>query len=170
MREHEHHFSTLEEVNMEKRILQGLLVSLGLAAIGIGLMIFIFGGGSTGRLTELAFNFLAGVDHKLTGQYSPTVESELRFYSPFWITYGGLLIYVARDLSSRDSWMPLLTGVFFAGGVGRAIAYFDAGPPHPAFIVLMAVEIVLPFVFVALWVFWRRHPAATHSADSVSAK
>ena len=149
---------------MGKRILQGLMVSLGLAAIGIGLMIFVMGAAATGHLTDLAFNLLAGADQKLTGEYSPTVESELRFYAPFWIAYGGLLIYVARDLSTYGSWVPLLVGVFFAGGVGRAIAYFAAGPPHPAFIVLMAIELVLPIVFMVLWARVRRasyrHPEA----------
>ena len=136
---------------MEKRILQGLMVGLGVAAIIIGLMIFVMGGGNTGQLTELTFNHLARVDHALTGKYSPTVESEMRFYAPFWIAYGGLLIYVARDLSKHGSWMPLLCGVFFAGGAGRVISYFTAGPPHPAFTVLMAIELVLPIVFVVLW-------------------
>ena|ERR1700730_14192377 len=150
---------------MEKRILQGLMITLGLAAIGIGLMIFVLGGGTTGHLTELAFNYLTGANHKLTGPYSPTVESEMRFYAPFWITYGGLLIYVARDLSRHATWMPLLCGVFFAGGAGRVIAYFTAGPPHPAFTVLMVIELVLPLVFVALWVRVRASLRSTHTAD-----
>ena len=51
---------------MEKRILQGLMVGLGVAAIIIGLMIFVMGGGNTGQLTELTFNHLARVDHALT--------------------------------------------------------------------------------------------------------
>jgi hypothetical protein len=139
---------------MEKRILQGLMITLGLAAIGIGLMIFVLGGGNTGHLTELTFNYLTGAN-----------QSEMRFYAPFWITYGGLLIYVARDLSRHATWMPLLCGVFFAGGAGRVIAYFTAGPPHPAFTVLMAIELVLPVVFVALWVRVRARLTDSHTAD-----
>jgi uncharacterized protein DUF4345 len=137
---------------MEKGILQGLMITLGVAAIIIGSTIFVLGGGTTGHLTELTFNSWTGAHHQLTGPYSPTVESEMRFYAPFWIAYGGLLIYVARDLSSRGSWMPLLCGVFFAGGAGRAISFFTPGPPHPAFTVLMVIELVLPLVFIALWV------------------
>jgi hypothetical protein len=136
---------------MEKRILQGLMITLGVAAIIIGSMIFVLGGGITGHLTEVTFNSLTGVNHYLTGPYSPTVESEMRFYAPFWIAYGGLLIYVARDLASRGFWIPLLCAVFFAGGAGRAISFFTSGPPHPAFTVLMVIELVLPLVFIALW-------------------
>ena len=150
---------------MEKRILQSLMITLGVAAIIIGSTIFVLGGGTTGHLTEVGFNSLIGVNHQLTGPYSPTVESEMRFYAPFWIAYGGLLIYVARDLSSRGSWMPLLCGVFFAGGAGRAISFFTPGPPHPAFTVLMVIELVLPLVFIALWDRGRVPPTNSPKAD-----
>jgi Domain of unknown function (DUF4345) len=55
--------------------------------------------------------------------------------------------------------VALLSSVFFAGGVGRALAYVFTGPPHPAFVVLMATEFVLPVIFIGLW-------AAVRGSDS----
>jgi hypothetical protein len=107
-------------------------------------------------MTEVTFDAITRSRHDFTGSFGPTVESELRFYAPFWIVYGGLLIAAARDLRRRVQWVLPLSAVFFAGGVGRALAYVQSGPPHPAFVALMAIELALPLVFVALWAMARR--------------
>jgi hypothetical protein len=137
-------------------VLQGLMIALGVAAIAIGLMIFIPGPTFTAGLTEKFFVAFTGDHASATPPFSPTVDSELRFYAPFWITYGAVLIWVARRLRQRIAWVPGLAVLFFAGGVGRAIAYMVAGAPHPAFVGLMCVELGLPIVFVVLWVLARR--------------
>ena len=129
------------------------MVALGAGALLIGGSIFLLGATFTAGAAEAMTNLLAGGRLTPTPPFSPTVESELRFYAPFWVTYGGILIWVARSLAERLRWVPPLAALFFAGGVGRLIAYFADGPPHPAFIQLMAIELVLPVVFVGLW--WR---------------
>jgi hypothetical protein len=40
--------------------------------------------------------------------------------------------------------MVFLMGLFFIGGVGRALSHMFVGTPHPAFIGLMVVELVAP--------------------------
>jgi hypothetical protein len=133
----------------ERRILQILLTALGLAAIAISLMIYLLG--------QAAVNLVAAGFDALTGQaapeitISPTMDSEMRFYAVFWFTYGAVLIWVARGLSQRIQFVPLLAALFFAGGVGRVLSQLMVGPPHPAFTVLMAIELVLPVVFVGLY-------------------
>ena len=53
--------------------------------------------------------------------------------------------------------MPLpLAGLFFVGGLGRALSYAAVGAPHPAFVMQMATELILPPVFLALWQAARR--------------
>jgi hypothetical protein len=94
---------------------------------------------------------LAGWRGPLTPPWPPTMDSELRFYAPFWGTYGFLVIAVARDLKRLGRWVPWLALVFFLGGVGRAISIAAVGAPHPVFVVLMAIELLLPPILVALW-------------------
>jgi hypothetical protein len=128
-----------------------LLAILGISAILIALSILLLGAGITAHGAEAAYNALVGNHYPLTGAWPATMDSELRFYAAFWGTYGVLLLAAARDL---DKWMkhvPLLAAVFFAGGVGRALSLATVGAPHPAFTLLMAIELILPPVLVALW-------------------
>ena len=62
-----------------------------------------------------------------------------------------ILLVVARGLPARLDWTPWLAGVFFAGGVGRAISLASVGAPHPFFLALMAIELAAPPVLVGLW-------------------
>jgi hypothetical protein len=135
----------------EYRILQFLLGALGAAAIGIGLMIFILG--------EQAVNVVANVYDTIVGQtvsptqpISATIDSELRFYSTLWLSYGLLLVWVTRALVKHIRLVPILAGVFFLGGVGRILSLVLIGAPHPVFIVLMAIEIVFPILVGVLYV------------------
>lgn len=45
--------------------------------------------------------------------------------------------------------MRILALAIFAGGVGRALAWLSAGPPHPLFAVLTVVELAGPPLLVA---------------------
>ena len=138
------------------RVLSILLAVLGVAAIAIGLSIFLMGAAHTAHVTEWMYDRVAGPTGASSETFGPIFESELRFYAPFWIVYGAVLIVTARDLSHRLRWVPALSGLFFAGGVGRALACLQVGAPHPAFVMLMAIELVLPLIFLALWAWARR--------------
>ena len=133
------------------RILCILLIVLGLSAILIGLSIYLTGAPHTGEITTQLYDHLTGIPHGSAPLQGPTVDSELRFYAPFWMVYGALLIATARKLKLHLNRVPLLSAVFFAGGVGRGLAYVFTGPPHPAFVVLMVTEFVLPMIFIGLW-------------------
>jgi hypothetical protein len=124
---------------------------LGFAAIVICLSIVLLGPSWTAGFAEAQFDWLAGFAHPSTGQWPATMDSELRFYAPFWGAYGLALLAVARDLPARLRFVPPLAALFFIGGVGRAISYVVVGPPHPFFAFLMAIELILPVVFVTLW-------------------
>jgi len=79
------------------------------------------------------------------------MDSELRFYVALWGAYGFILIAVARNLRAMLHYVPLLAATFFVGGAGRALSYFQVGPPHPFFVFLMVIELVLPIIFLMLW-------------------
>lgn len=69
------------------------------------------------------------------------MDRELRFYAPFWGTYGVLLLAAARDLPHWMKYVPALSAVFFAGGAGRALSLATVGAPHPVFTLLMAIDL-----------------------------
>jgi hypothetical protein len=132
-------------------VLRILLLILGLAAIVIGLSIVLLGPFATAWASEHLFNALAGWRAPLDGRWPPTMDSEIRFYAAFWAAYGIVTIAVARDLARFGHWVPGLALVFFAGGIARAISLTAVGAPHPLFIVLMAIELVLPPILITLW-------------------
>ena len=135
-------------------MIQGLRVLhavLGLAAIVICLSVLLLGPSATANATETLFNIVTGGHQPLTGAWPPTMDSELRFYAPFWGVYGGLLLLVAWDLPAKLNWAPPLAAMFFVGGVGRAISYLMVGAPHPVFSLLMAIELVFPLIVLRLW-------------------
>src|SRR6267142_3049818 len=85
---------------------------------------------------------LRGLNYPVTGAWPPTMDSELRFYAALWGAYGFILIAVARNLRAMLHYVPLLAATFFVGGAGRALSYFQVGPPHPFFVLLMVIELV----------------------------
>src|SRR6266481_4250764 len=98
------------------RILHAIL---GLAAIGICLSILILGPSATAGFSEAQFNAVTGSTHPLTGPWPATMDSELRFYAPFWGSYGLVLLAIARDLPAKLRFVPPLAALFFVGGAGR---------------------------------------------------
>jgi hypothetical protein len=138
------------------RILSALMIALGVAAIAIGLSIFLYGASHTAQIAEWMYDRTVGGAAAPRETFGPIFESELRFYAPFWIVYGAILISTARNLPRRLGRVPGLSALFFAGGVGRALAWLQAGPPHPAFAMLMVSELILPLIFIILWQFARR--------------
>jgi len=138
-------------------VLRILLIVLGVSAIAICLSIVMLGPSVTASSSEHLYNALTGWRGPMSPVWPPTMDSELRFYAPFWGAYGILLIVVARDPPRLGRWVPWLALLFFAGGVGRAISWLAVGPPHPFFLLLMAIELVTPPILAALWWGGRGH-------------
>lgn len=136
---------------MMKLILRANLFVLGAAAIGIGLSMLFLGSDTTGQFFAALINFFLSDPQALNGMSSPNVDSELRFYSVFWVAYGIIVLRAANSLDENFGLVPILAGLFFAGGAGRLLSVLAVGYPHPLFTVLMIVELVLPLLLIALW-------------------
>ncbi len=136
--------------------LRVLLVLLGVSAIGIALGDILAGPSATAGFFEGLFVALTGSPAPPTGAWPATMDNEMRFYAVFWRAYGAVLIQVARDFAARGHLTPWLAGLFFAGGVGRAVSYASVGAPHPFFTALMAIELLTPPLLVLLWLGGRR--------------
>jgi hypothetical protein len=84
------------------------------------------------------------------GGVSPSVESELRFFSIWWVGLGLYLWSLAPRLEERGRELRVACGLLFAGGLARLWAIADVGRPDGTFVVLMVVEWVVA-VGLVLW-------------------
>lgn len=133
-----------------RALLIACLGALGISAVCIGIMFFFFGA----QFTADFFNFLPRLfitTAAIEGFDTADIDGEFRFYSVFWIAYGGFLVYTAKYLNKMINWIPLLAGLFFMGGVGRVLSILQYGEPHILFQILLAVELSLPILIIGIW-------------------
>jgi hypothetical protein len=98
----------------------------------------------TGLLTVLL-----GADSIIdAGAASPALESELRFYSVWWIGAGVFLLWLAPQVERRTLELRVFCALLFLSGISRALAALATDWPPTGQIVLMVIELVLPVVFV----------------------
>ena len=143
-----------------------VLALLGVAAIGIAASILVLGAETTAATAERSFQAVTGYDGRPSGRWLPTMDSELRFYAALWGAYGIILVMTARRMSRYMVRVPWLAAVFFVGGVGRLVSYFQVGPPHPVFVFLMLTELLLPPAILLLWLGGRK--TSTEGEDAPS--
>lgn len=146
----------MQDRRVESNLLLGLLVLLGVSAMGIALLVLALGIDAV-ILVEDLYDGLIGRQSPPTTDVSPTLDSELRFYAPFWFGYGVLLLWVTQQINQRLRLVPILALLFLSGGIGRVASLVIVGSPHPAFIVLMILELALPPVLLLLY--WRLRPS-----------
>lgn len=142
---------------MAHTLLRAGLYFIGCAGVLIGVSFYFLGVEYTGQIFNRILSLLYDAG-PITDLGTPNAETELRFFSVFWMAYGVILIQTARELTQHARRVPLLLGLFFLGGVGRTISYVADGPPHALFVLLMIIELVLP---ILLWLcFWRWRKSA----------
>jgi hypothetical protein len=92
-----------------------------------------------------------GADSLLgAGHASPSLESELRFYSVWWIGAGLFLIWLAPRVEERSLETRVFCALLFLAGLSRLFAVLATDWPSTGQIVLMVIELVLAVV-LALW-------------------
>jgi Domain of unknown function (DUF4345) len=136
--------------------LRVLIAALGVSALAIALSIFVLGAAQTAWAGERAYDLLTGWRGPPSPDWPASMDNELRFYSALWGGYGLLLLAAARDMARWDRAVPWLAGVFFLGGLGRMVSVLEVGPPHPFFLMLAGVELLLPPVLIGLWLMSKR--------------
>src|SRR5687767_4299240 len=82
------------------------------------------------------------------GDASPNLESELRFYSVWWIGAGLFLLWLAPRVAERTLEVRVFSALLFFAGVSRLLAALDTDWPSTGQLILMGLELVLPVVFV----------------------
>jgi hypothetical protein len=114
----------------------------------------------------------AGLDTVIRGARSlPTqrlanapIESELRFYAAFYVAYGLAVLRVASRVERDPAGVRAIAGALFLAGLARANGWRVAGRPHPVQRALLAVELALPPLMVALQARSSRAAAAARPA------
>jgi hypothetical protein len=95
---------------------------------------------------------LAGLHTLLAGgksfppwkQAGPMVESELRFYSAFYVAYGLNVLRTASRAEPDPAAVNAIAAALFLAGLGRAGAWLAVGKPHPLQRALLAIELATP--------------------------
>lgn len=87
------------------------------------------------------------------------MDSEHRFYAALFLGFGAALIWCSRDLQARSGPLGCLLLVFFLGGIARMVSAFAVGLPSLLFVMLGALELLLPPV---LWAFHRSATASPY--------
>jgi len=135
---------------VQLKLLKFALYGLGLAAMGIGASMFLLGPHMTAQFFAGLLTSLGSLDGPAKDLIAPNVDSEMRFYSVFWITYGAFVFKTARALPQQMARARWLLVLFFVGGVGRLLSLATTGQPHPLFTSLIWIELALPVLLIGL--------------------
>jgi hypothetical protein len=73
-----------------------------------------------------------------------TLDSEDRFFGAMFAAYGAALVWCVKDIEGKHKIVFYLVLAIFAGGVARLISVAQAGLPHPFFLVMTAIELLVP--------------------------
>lgn len=84
------------------------------------------------------------------GKITASTDSQERFFAGLFAVYGLAWIWAARQSPIPATAIRFLAAGLLVGGLGRVASLIDRGQPHPFWIVMLAVEIVVPAVFFAI--------------------
>jgi Domain of unknown function (DUF4345) len=124
-------------------VLQLLLIALGAIAFIAGASTVVLGATS-----------VVGIDDP-----SPAVDSEMRFFAAWYAAAGVLLVRAARQVEINGTLIRGVSVTVFIAGCARALSWMAVGKPPAMAIVLMGIELALPFVIIPLQVIAERKGA-----------
>ncbi len=82
------------------------------------------------------------------GTPTPSLDSELRFYAAWYAVAGALALRASVRVESETFTVRAIAAGFFLAGCGRALSFAFVGRPHVVAVVLMVIELVIPFVLI----------------------
>ncbi|MEA2447715.1 MAG: hypothetical protein QOK47_1352 [Actinomycetota bacterium] len=115
-----------------RRGLQLFVVILGLVALIAGGLAMLFGAGLVPD----------------SGAVSANVDSEMRFFATWYAVAGFVLLRAAPKVESQTTLIRTVAAAVFIAGCTRILSLIVVGKPDPLFLMLMAIELALPFVLV----------------------
>ncbi|MDU8929387.1 DUF4345 domain-containing protein [Alisedimentitalea sp. MJ-SS2] len=127
-----------------------VLRGFGLTAIAAGVMIYFLGPDVTARVFAVLLENLVEPPVYRGGLDGADSDSEMRFFAVFWIAYGAAVMHQARDVDGNRTMLLGLAALFFAGGLGRVLSLWSVQEPSSLFIILMWIELLLPWPIAAM--------------------
>jgi hypothetical protein len=122
-----------EERSM-RRAFQAFLALFGVIVVGISIAHFAIG--PQAIIGGAAVN--------------PTMAGEDRFFAGLFLCSGIALLWCSRGVQHKRVYVTALAGAFFVGGIGRLLAIVIDGAPHPFYLAMLVIELVLPPVMVVV--------------------
>lgn len=116
------------------KLLQLILCAFGATVVAIGLLHIVMGPACIPGSVPV----------------NATMDSEDRFYGSMFMSYGAALLWAARDPRARVGLIKFLAAAFFVSGLARIVSMLAVGLPHPLFVFLTAVELLLPLLLAWL--------------------
>ena len=117
-----------------RQVFQGFLALFGVVVIAISLAHMAIG--PQAIIGSVAVN--------------PTMAGEDRFFAGLFLCCGVALLWCARDVQRKRVYINVLAAVFFVGGIGRLLGVAIDGAPHPFYLAMLAIELVLPPLMVVV--------------------
>ena len=74
-----------------------------------------------------------------------TMDSEDRFYATLFAAYGVALLWSIKDIERKSMVVYFLALTFFVGGLARLVSMATVGLPNAFFVVMTALELLIPF-------------------------
>jgi hypothetical protein len=82
------------------------------------------------------------------GDFTAAIDSEMRFYGVWYAVAGAVLLRASRNVRNETWTIRLIAGAFFAAGCSRIVSWIVVGRPHTTQLILMVIELILPFVVI----------------------
>lgn len=95
-----------------------------------------------------------------------TVDSEYRFVNAFWFGAGVLVWWAVLRVERATVVLRLTLGAAFLGGLARLLAAAASGWPHPVFLGVLAVELLV----VPCMLLWQSRVAAAAATVTIHAQ
>lgn len=81
---------------------------------------------------------------------SGTVDSEMRFFAVWYAAAGVVLLRAVPRVESERVTIKAVALLFFVAGCARGLSWLAVGRPHMTAVVLMSIELALPFLILPL--------------------
>ena len=78
------------------------------------------------------------------------MAGEDRFFAGLLLCWGIALLWCARDVQHKRGYVDLLAAAFVVGVIGRLLAVLLDGTPHPFYVAMLVLELVLPPLMVVV--------------------
>lgn len=114
--------------------LRGLLLILGVSSIAISLAHIILGPDAIPGAVPV----------------NATMDNQDRFFAALFLAYGVAILWCLKGWRSRLPEIRALVAILFVGGLARLVSIAIVGLPHPFYVTMTIVELVLPLAVVWL--------------------